>query len=156
MGWLVASGLVCTIDALFVLLRPLTLPGGSLGIFPFSLWHQYIIHDKRYASMTDGWVRLQSIMNVVEIFCQFLCVFLSKRGNYAAAHKLCAVLSASTAYKTVIYFGVEIFDGFPFTKHNNNFDFYTMVVIPSSFWILFPVICMMQSLSKLTVKSKAE
>ena len=49
-AWLTLSAFVCAIDAGFVLLRPRTLPGGDLAVFPFTGWHLYIQYDKRYAA----------------------------------------------------------------------------------------------------------
>lgn len=154
--WLVVSGLICIIDATFVLLRPATLPGGSLDVYPYKFWAVYIEHDKRYAALEDAFVSLQSVLNLVELALQFVIVFLNARGRHAAAHKLCILVSVATLYKTVIYFGMEIFDGFPFTKHNSQFDLVTMVIIPSSFWIIIPAWVAYESLSKLGLKGKQE
>jgi hypothetical protein len=151
--WLILSGLICIIDATFVIFRPGSLPGGNLvKYFPVWIgWHQYIQHDKRYADLHDAWVVLQSYMNLVEVALQFLCVYLNKKGNFNLAHKIFIVISICTFYKTVIYFGMEVFEGFPFTKHNSNKDLLLMVIIPSSFWVIIPFYLAVESLGKLSV-----
>jgi hypothetical protein len=159
-GWFIVSSILCAIDASFVLLRPGTLPGGNLvDYFPiWKGWHTYIKYDKRYASMTDGWVVLQSWLNLLEIAISYLSILFLVIGWRSASLKVAAAVSVMTAYKTIIYFGMEYADGFPFTKHNSTSDLLLYVVLPSSFWVFIPFYCARNSLYYLTsvVKPKGE
>jgi hypothetical protein len=50
------------------------------------------------------------------------------------------IASTATAYKTVIYFALEAASGWKYTKHNDALTFWTQFVLPSSFWIVVPVL----------------
>jgi hypothetical protein len=155
-GWLVISGLICIIDATFVLLRPLTLPGGKLAIFPWIGWHTYIQYDERYgaAGLTDSWVILQSWLNIAEIALQFLCVYLNSNASGCSkrvVHALAAVVSICTAYKTIIYAGMEMTGGTPRFVHVEKIGVSGVAFVAglSLPWIVIPVYGAYQSLSVL-------
>jgi hypothetical protein len=44
------------------------------------------------------------------------------------------------AYKTVIYFVLEFLSGFEYTKHNDAQTFWLSYILPSSIWIVMPVL----------------
>lgn len=126
--WLLVSIPIVIIDATFVLNRPWTLEQTTP---PFSLWVTYTKYDKRYADAVDGFVRLQSWLNLVEVALQGLAVMTD-------SVKLAAAVSLMTLYKTVMYFGMEEADYGKYTKHNSFEDWLLMVGIPSAFWIVMP------------------
>ena len=134
--WLVVSALICIIDATFVILRPRTLKGGDLGdTQPWPTWQHYATFDKRYGDMKDGWVVLQSYLNYFEIVLSFLAVG-------ANSVKLGLVVS-------IIYFGMEHFEGGKYTHHNSTQDLLLMMIIPSMFWIVIPAFVAKQCLDTL-------
>lgn len=73
--WLTISSLVCIWDATFILLRPDTLPGGRLHKYwkPYAL---YIEVDKLYGETSDNFVYFCSILNLFEVFINFVSLGL--------------------------------------------------------------------------------
>lgn len=43
-----------------------------------------------------------------------------------------------TAYKTIIYFGIELMSGFANTGHNDAMTLTTMFVLPNVVWVIVP------------------
>jgi hypothetical protein len=158
-AWLVIGGLICTFDGLFVLMRPRSLPGGDLassGLLAhiFQGWHTYIQVDKRYADMEDAFVVLQSYLNMFEIAVGFLAVALSLSGARVMAHRVAIVISAITMEKTILYLALDYAEGLKYTKHNDTFTLVTMWLIPSCLWILFPLMVIVSSFSRLGAKGE--
>jgi hypothetical protein len=160
-AWFLIGGLICTFDGLFVLLRPRSLPGGDLAtsgpLAPiFQGWHKYIEVDKRYADMDDAFVVLQSYLNMFEIAVGFIAVALSLSGARAMAHRVAIVISAITMEKTILYLALDYAEGLKYTKHNDTFTLVTMWLIPSCLWILFPLMVIVSSFSRLGTKGEIE
>ncbi|KAJ4455450.1 putative emopamil-binding protein [Paratrimastix pyriformis] len=133
--WFLLTVIICTWDASFVLLRPYSLPGGK--------WHQiwkpyalYITMDRRYGDVNDAWVATQSYLNLFENIVYLMALFSSG----ATAFVLGFSCSLLTAWKTVIYFGIEIVSGYQYTGHCTPAQFWTGFIFPSSIWIVAPVI----------------
>ena len=139
--WLLVSIPIVLIDATFVMSRPESLGATTL---PFSGWVLYTQYDKRYADAVDGFVRMQSWLNYVEVALQGVAVMLD-------SVKLALLVSVMTLYKTVMYFLMEEADHGKFTKHNTTVDWLKMVFIPSLFWIVFPAYVAWDCLRKLQV-----
>jgi hypothetical protein len=159
MAWFLIGGLICTLDAAFVLLRPGSLPGGELTKNPLVLmlfqgWHTYITVDKRYADLNDAFVVLQSYLNLSEIFLGFLAVLLSFYGARKMAHRVAIVVSALTIEKTILYLTLDYAEGLKYTKHNDLTTLLTMWLIPSCLWILFPALVIVSSFSRLGAKGE--
>ena len=136
--WFIISGLIVILDASFVLLRPISMPGGSLA-FLYGGWHKYITHDKRYADTHDAFVVVQSWLNLVEVAFQFMAVAAHLQKGPSCALKLGFFVSVATFYKTVIYFSMEYAEGLKFTRHNSLPDLILYVVIPSFVWLAMPL-----------------
>lgn len=152
--WFVVTSIVVAIDAAFVLLRPATLPGGALSeTQPFSTWGIYAQNDKRYAALDDGWVVLQSYLNIGEVALQLAAVALSVAGATQAAVKVAAAVSLATLYKTVIYFGMEIAEGGKYTSHLTPVGLFVNVILPSSFWIIIPALILRHCLNRLALSA---
>jgi len=139
--WFIISIPVVLWDASFILVRPRSLPGGDL----FFLWEPYTIYckaDGRYKDMTNDWVAAQSIGNLMEVAVVIFAVLFLK-----GKHLQLALFSSAlmTFWKTVLYFTVEICSGYKYTSGNTLEDFLVLFVLPSSFWIIFPLYVMIST-----------
>lgn len=162
--WLIISGCICIVDALFVLLRPHTLPAGAdsakqpagwLAVFPFSGWHLYMKFDTRYGweGIGEPFVILQSLLNLVEVAVQFTIVYLASSGcNKKVVHAITAAISIVTFYKTVIYLLLESVgdEKYKFVHPSKvGYSGVAFVVALSSPWALFPLYAAYSSLTAL-------
>ncbi len=141
--WLVLSSFVVLYDATYVLLRPATMDGGSL--FPyFTGYALYIKFDTLYANLTDTFVVIQSWLNLAEItliLCSVLLSLSSCKIKKLIAALLIVIGSAFVFWKTVIY----LWYSHDFTTEavkKLTTDALLCFVLPSSFWIIFPVLTM--------------
>ena len=150
--WFLMSFVTVCIDAAFVLGRPGTLTTDQL---PFTMWQLYAQHDRRYGDMKDAFVIAQSYVNFIEVGLQLLAVILHFTGARSAALCIAIAVSMATCLKTVLYGLMEEFDGHKFTKHNSTVDLWTMVIIPSSFWVMIPIYVIINCMGKLQAKPAA-
>jgi len=158
--WFTLATAIVSIDLTYVLTRPsfegVKTPEHPLArTFPFDQWVYYSTFDKRYAPNDDTFVIVQSWCNLFECLLQLTAVVASLSGLYKFAHKTALVVCVMVAYKTVMYGMMEHFDNSKYTKHNPTGTLVQMVIIPSSFWIIFPVYVGWQSWQRLTIEPPA-
>lgn len=130
-------------DALFVLLRPRSLPGNDLAIF-FYPYKLYIEVDKAYGNMDDAFTKAQSWLNVAEIVISVaavLLLFLRKPSGLLLA----LVVNTMTFWKTVLY----QLQYTPLCKsahcnldHTTWTDAVLLFIVPNGVWLVFPFLCM--------------
>ena len=94
---------------------------------------------KATQSKSDMWNMTQSYCNLAEVALGALFLLLANY-NSAASNVVGVVASAMTAWKTVIYFTLEALSGWKYTKHNDVQTFWLQFVLPSSIWIVLPVL----------------
>lgn len=142
--WLVVSSLVVIYDASYVLLRPATMEGGELFRY-FSGYALYIKYDTLYGNLTDSFVVIQSWLNLVEVSLILAAVLLSLSACPIKKLVSALVVLASSAFvfwKTVIY----VLYSHDFTTEavkNLTPDALLCFVIPSSLWIIFPLLAVL-------------
>jgi hypothetical protein len=146
MVWLVLSTTICAIDAAFVLLRPWSMTATDQ---PWPTWQHYATLDKRYASMTDGFVWVCAWGNLLEGALGIFAVLLSFGGAKALAHKVAIAVSAMTLYKTAMYFALDHVEGYVTTGHAAQGELFLNVYLPSSFWVLMPLVVVVQAWRRL-------
>ncbi|KPA80928.1 hypothetical protein ABB37_04328 [Leptomonas pyrrhocoris] len=156
--WFSAVAPVVLIDGIFVLTRSLhaKVPHPLSEVFPFKYWLIYARYDRRYGPNDDAFVIAQSWLNLVEVVLGLLAVLLSLRRASNAAVKLGILVATMTMYKTVLYFMLDVAEEGRYTKHNTLIDQLTMVVIPSSFWIIVPAVIIKQCFGVLALTSVPE
>jgi hypothetical protein len=153
--WLVVSSLVVLYDASYVLLRPASMVGGHLFRF-FSAYDLYIKYDTLYGHLTDSFVVIQSWLNLVEVSLILAAVGLSL--SSCPIKKLVSALviltsSAFVFWKTVIY----VLYSHDFTTDavkNLTPDALLVFVIPSSLWIIFPLLAIFTVIKNVTAYVK--
>ncbi|RMX57083.1 hypothetical protein pdam_00008222 [Pocillopora damicornis] len=142
-AWLFISGIICTIDALFVILRPHTLPGGKWNhiVQPYNLYLQV---DLRYSDLTDTFVKGISLMNLVEVFLNYVVLAIHISGKSGLSVLLAFMVSTMTFSKTVLYFLVStsLCNGEHFVNHSDWRKTVLLYIIPNGFWIVIPFFCM--------------
>ncbi|XP_078371539.1 uncharacterized protein LOC144655196 [Oculina patagonica] len=141
--WLALSSIVCTIDALFVLLRPHTLPGGKWN-YLFTPYNIYIKVDPSYKDMKDAFVVGQSLMNLVEVFINIVTIIMHISGKARLSVLLAFMVSTMTSSKTVLYFLVSsgLCGGHNFVSFVDWKETVLIYILPSGVWVLIPLLCM--------------
>ncbi|KAI0603548.1 hypothetical protein F4775DRAFT_38313 [Biscogniauxia sp. FL1348] len=163
LGWLAVSLPLVVWDTAYVLLRPLTMEGGSLH---WPLWVPYKLYgqvDHVYGwkafEARSGFTAAQGALNAAETLlylaylwaCLFRSADLAPRGPAAAARKrvltgrpaaLAVLIAFSAAVmtlsKTVLYWLNEYFSGFDNIGHNSTQDLVLLWIIPNGAWLIFP------------------
>ena len=152
--WIFLTTIIVIWDALWVLFARYHIdsPSSPYHTLAKAVWQPYELYisvDRRYADKGDGFVVAQSWVNLAELLLAMYAAFLNHRRCQEA--KLWAFLSSfATFLKTFIYFGCEIWstvspsDGpahaFHYTWHNDEFSFWILFVLPSSFWLVIPAL----------------
>jgi len=146
-AWLAVSSVVVLWDASYVLLQPHSFyPEGRYG----AIWIPYAKYatvDKLYSREafedfhrgTEGWGVTQSTMNLVEVALLALYACYAAIGQRGAA--LLALISCiMTAAKTIAYFLIDYNENWRATGHNDTQTWWTLFFLPSSLWIILPVL----------------
>lgn len=136
--WFVVSAVVQAYDALFVLLGPLSHPGGAL----VALWPGHVFYstfDHRYAGF-DAFNTAQSTANLFEVVGLVVAIALARRWSGVVAG---LIVSVATFWKTVVYFLVEISSGLEMTRQSlergDLAGFLLVAVLPNSIWLVVPL-----------------
>ncbi|CAF9909102.1 hypothetical protein IMSHALPRED_007605 [Imshaugia aleurites] len=151
--WLLVSLPIVCWDTAYVLLRPHSMPNGSLHapVFtPYALYGKvdYIYGEKAYREH-NGFTSAQASLNVAETagYVAYLWVVWKygegeKRavgGGWGGVACLVAfALSVMTVSKTVLYWSNEYFSGFENIGHNDPLSLLFLWIIPNGLWLLFP------------------
>ncbi|XP_076446919.1 uncharacterized protein LOC143284149 [Babylonia areolata] len=147
LGWFYATAAICTWDASFIILRPLSLPGGALHSLwkPYSL---YIVVDQRYLDVNDPFVYGISLFNYAEVILNVITIFMHYR-NSRHTIPLAFTVSTMTFWKTLFYlYGFsDLGGGGPFRVGNDGLEEFFLVVIPNGMWVLFPFLVMVLRLA---------
>jgi hypothetical protein len=148
--WLVVSAIIVVFDAFYVINRPETMRGGKYFAF-FQPYEIYIKFDTMYALNNDTFVVIQSWLNLVESGLLFIAVYLSVSnclGKKLWGAILTILTSAMVFWKTVIFL---IYDKDFITQDVKSLttDAILYYIIPSSFWILGPLLTMILVSKKL-------
>ncbi|KAL7626176.1 hypothetical protein AAE478_002946 [Parahypoxylon ruwenzoriense] len=159
--WLAFSLPLVAWDSVYVLLRPLTMEGGSLHwplYVPYRLYGEVDhVYGWKAFRARNGFTAAQGTLNVLEsaMYIAYLYVYFSSRGpalspagtararsltGRPAAVALLIAFSAAvmTLSKTVLYWLIEYFSGFDNIGHNNAQDLITLWIIPNGLWLVFP------------------
>ncbi|KAI1457203.1 hypothetical protein F4805DRAFT_457960 [Annulohypoxylon moriforme] len=144
-------------DTGYVLLRPLTMEGGSLHwplYTPYKLYGE-VDHVYGWKSFHahNGFTAAQGSLNVVEtlMYLVYVGYYVGKgvsvkgrktkvlTGRPAALAVLVAFSAAvMTLSKTVLYWLNEYFSGFDNIGHNSLEDLILLWIIPNGLWLIFP------------------
>ncbi|KAI1393808.1 uncharacterized protein F4822DRAFT_386022 [Hypoxylon trugodes] len=144
-------------DSGYVLLRPLTMEGGSLHwplYVPYKLYGEVDhVYGWKAFRAKSGFTSAQGLLNVVETGMYFVYLYVyftaGKRqsgvstktlsGRSAAVALLFAFSAAvMTLSKTVLYWLQEYYSGFDNIGHNKFGDLVLLWIIPNGLWIVFP------------------
>ncbi|KAI1799539.1 hypothetical protein F4811DRAFT_93480 [Daldinia bambusicola] len=155
--WLAVSLPLVVWDSGYVLLRPLTMEGGSLHWPVYAPYKLYGEVDQTYGwkafHARNGFTAAQGALNVVETLMYFVYVWyyfafgntVDARptrvlsGRPAAVAVLVAFSAAvMTLSKTVLYWLQEYFSGFDNIGHNSVPDLILLWIIPNGLWLIFP------------------
>ncbi|KAM7189248.1 hypothetical protein V8F20_010252 [Naviculisporaceae sp. PSN 640] len=156
--WLAVSLPLVAWDTGYVLLRPHSMPGGSLH---WPVWHLYELYgrvDGMYGfkqwNLNNGFTAAQGTMNLIESL--FYIVYLAiwyrnaqptgrKVAERAVSGRLGAVAlligfsaAVMTVSKTVLYWLNEGFSGFDNIGHNTLGNLIFLWIIPNGLWLIFP------------------
>ncbi|CAL1528043.1 unnamed protein product [Lymnaea stagnalis] len=148
--WFYVTAIVCTWDATFIMLRPYTLPGGSLAVFWY-LYKYYVTVDQRYNDTSDAYVFAQSLLNYVEVAFNIITIVMHYRCSRHTATTAFTV-SVMTFWKTVLYFLMfsEFCTGGEYRQGNTALQEIALVVIPNIIWVIVPLVVMYSLWEKLT------
>lgn len=137
--WFYLTAAICTWDATFIMLRPYTLPGGSLAWFWY-LYKYYVTVDQRYQDTGDAYVFAQSLLNYAEVILNIMCIIMHYRLSRHTA-TTAFMVSVMTMWKTVLYFLMfsEFCTGGIYRRGNTAFQELFLMVIPNIIWIIAPL-----------------
>ena len=101
--WLLLSSLVQIFDAVYLALRPHSLPNGSLHHF-FAVYDTYLLYDPSYAHIGDPFTRTLAIAEVAQILVNLTTLLLATTLPHSAWPALLAVTSAAGVLSVTAYF----------------------------------------------------
>ncbi|TPX13850.1 uncharacterized protein E0L32_005794 [Thyridium curvatum] len=155
--WLAVSLPLVAWDTGYIMLRPRSMPGGSLH---WPLWVPYKLYgevDHVYGfkqwDLRNGFTAAQGALNIVESLCYLAYLYLWRANGRPSARAggrlgvagrpaaLAVMLAFSAAVmtlsKTVLYWANEYFSGFDNIGHNDMYSLIVLWIIPNGAWIVF-------------------
>lgn len=159
MVWLVLSSIIVIFDALYILNRPHTLPGGKYGHIygPYEIYTRY---DALYGpAVKDYFADIIAWLNLAEVavtFLGLLLYFCSPKLKMVGS--LLAILaSAFVLWKTVLYiwYDWQYMSEAAREFHPDGIAFYWL---PNSFWIVCPlwsILSIGRQIGKAVLKAEA-
>ena len=132
------STLVVIWDALFVLLRPASFPGGSLGFIWEFGYVLYMEVDRAYADQGNTYLHALATMSIVEALLVSWGLFAHRVNKNRDAHLLILVAASLTCAKTMLFVLVEAWSGWHSIGHNEWVPLLFVWIIPNGLWIVVP------------------
>ncbi|CAM1505145.1 Fc.00g107820.m01.CDS01 [Cosmosporella sp. VM-42] len=157
--WMAISLPLVAWDTGYVLLRPLTMEGGSLHwplYVPYKLYGQVDhVYGWEALEAKNGFTGAQSFLNVVEtlMYLVYLWYFWRRGEKILVNGELRRCISGRTGAfatlvgfsaavmslsKTVLYWANEYYSGFDNIGHNPFIDLIYLWIIPNGAWLVFP------------------
>ncbi|KAI1692003.1 hypothetical protein DdX_21498 [Ditylenchus destructor] len=139
--WLVFTSVVCSIDALFLMLRPLSLKHRLFAKF-FSLWVIYADVDLHYGTSNDLMTHMLERLMWVEISLNFVALLMDL---FCSRHTLLTTFTTTVMvlWKTIVFFAfyVDVPEGNP-SPFPENVELLRVVLIfwmPNLIWVAAPL-----------------
>jgi hypothetical protein len=137
--WLAISTPIVIWDALFVLLRPASLPGQPLGLFWAFAYKLYIAVDHSYADLNNHTVEALCIVSLLEACLVGLALWNHRQKRHAVARVQALVVTSLTGSKTVLFLLLELCSGGQGIAHNRLAPLLFVWLLPNILWVLFPL-----------------
>jgi hypothetical protein len=138
--WFALSLPLIAWDVSFVLLRPLSMPGGRLA-FLWGPYAKYITVDLSYGDLHNPFVRAQALMSVAELVLALFALWLAHGTKRRALGTLLVFTTASlTCAKTLLIFTIEAVSGLAHIGHNSLSDMTWLYFVPNGMWIVVPLL----------------
>uniref|UniRef100_A0A0B6ZC12 EXPERA domain-containing protein n=1 Tax=Arion vulgaris TaxID=1028688 RepID=A0A0B6ZC12_9EUPU len=152
--WFYSTTVICTWDATFIMLRPHSLPGGSLATLWY-LYKYYVTVDQRYMDTNDAFVYAQSLLNYAEVIFNIVTIIMH---YHCSRHTstIAFMVSVMTMWKTILYFLMftELCTGGAYRAGNTAMQEFFLVVIPNIIWVIIPLYIMYVLWQKLTPEGR--
>ncbi|KAL2020019.1 hypothetical protein VTK56DRAFT_8922 [Thermocarpiscus australiensis] len=168
LAWMAVSLPLVIWDTGYVLLRPHTMPGGSLH---WPLWAPYALYgeiDHMYGfkqwNLGNGFTAAQGALNALEtaLYAAYVGIWYfyaqpapeprARRVVTGRAGALAVLLGFSAAVmtvsKTLLYWLNEYYSGFDNIGHNLPWDLIVLWIIPNGAWLVFPTVFMVYGMGK--------
>lgn len=136
--WLALSSVVVVWDALFVLLRPHSMTGGSLA-FVWPVYDLYLAVDHSYADLENTTVAAICTMSLLECIGVGIALAQHARGAHPAAHLLALICLCLTGAKTVLFFLIEVWSGLEGIGHAEPVSLLFAYILPNTLWVVVPL-----------------
>lgn len=132
--WFAVTAAIVTWDVGFVLLRPASLPGGSMHWLwvPYDL---YLTVDRRYAEIGDDFVVAQSWMNLVEVGLALLVLRFRAR---PVGLLLAFAVALMTTAKTTLFGLTELASGCASIGHAPLWKQILLFWMLNGIWVVVP------------------
>jgi hypothetical protein len=131
--WFAISLPLVVWDVSFVLLRPLSMPGGALS-FLWAPYAKYITIDRSYGDLENGFVWAQAIMSCVEVALALYALTTRRR---ALALLLVFCVSALTCAKTLLILAIVVVTRFADIGGSTS-DIVLLYFVPNGVWVVMP------------------
>ncbi|KLO07547.1 hypothetical protein SCHPADRAFT_644589 [Schizopora paradoxa] len=145
--WFVLSAAVMALDCSYLLIRPLSLPGGSLDWLYEPVYGIYSKVDISYGREAfergDGFPNAQAFLSVIEAILGLYYVYLQNIVGSTSAPIFAFMVSAMTLSKTVLFFSHEYFCDWCTTGHNDPMTTFSLWFAPGLPWVIFPSLILM-------------
>lgn len=146
--WFFVCGLIHLVLEGYFGLFNRTIPEGKS--FLAELWKEYGKGDSRYVSSDSFTVCMENVTAFVDGPLALLAVYaFVKQTSYRYVAQL--VLSVCQLYGDVLYFTIEMFDGFTHGPVWHPLYFWFYFIFLNSLWIFIPFACIIESWKKIVV-----
>jgi hypothetical protein len=137
--WFAISLPLVVWDVSFVLLRPASMPGGSLSLF-WAPYAKYVTVDRSYGDLGNGFVWAQAMMSGAEVAMAIVALWLSLRGRRALGTLLVFSVSLLTCAKTLLILLIEVVTRLEHVGHNPLKDLVLLYLVPNGAWVVMPAL----------------
>ncbi|CEH18201.1 related to adiponectin receptor 1 [Ceraceosorus bombacis] len=148
-AWFVFSSLLVIWDTGYIFSRPHSFKDGFL----FPIWAPYgkyegvdLIYSRKAWEDKLGFTAAQASLNVVETILNFAYLGLAHfaEPRYLAVSPLVGFTAVVMTWsKTALYWLQDYLggpNGWTYTGHNSNFDWWILFALPNGLWLIFPII----------------
>jgi hypothetical protein len=114
------------------------------------LWWAYGVADTRYLIADPFVVVMEGFTSMVGGPLEIWTLLLVSRGQLRKAALVGLCVAATQWYGTVLYFGIELYEGLAHINTANFFDFWLKFLILNALWLVMPLVQVGAAIAVLT------